>query len=222
MVLLIAAFPFRYSGMRLSVLWLLEAEALLLIGVWTKEIVFRRLGMIATLVVAGQMIAVDAARIFGRRMDGADLRPAFGRGDSFRRRRRGVLCQRALGAASLGAICSRTRVDRRVMQRLSYAGARYDLDCRMDRVPRSLDCRRMVRARAGIGAGRTSSCCRQSRPGLPEFRYQANFLALVVVLRVLAINLEATDKYHGLTLRLMTITLCLRHCCMSHRAGVGF
>jgi len=43
-------------------------------------------------------------------------------------------------------------------------------------------------------------------PGLPELRYQANFLALVSVLRVLVINLEATDKYHGLTLRLLTIT----------------
>src|SRR5262249_15102681 len=72
-VLLIAAFPFRYSGMRLSVLWLAEAEALLLIGVWTKEIIFRRLGMIASVVVAVQMISYDAAVIFGRRMDDADL-----------------------------------------------------------------------------------------------------------------------------------------------------
>ena len=55
--------------MRLSVLWLAEAEALLLIGVWTKEIVFRRLGMIASVLVAGQMIAYDAAR---------DFRPAHG------------------------------------------------------------------------------------------------------------------------------------------------
>ena len=71
-VLLIAAFPFRYSGLRLSVLWLLEAEALLLIGVWTREVVFRRLGALVTLLVAGQMISVDAARVCGVRMDGAD------------------------------------------------------------------------------------------------------------------------------------------------------
>src|SRR5260370_19909653 len=77
-VLLIAAFPFRYSGTRLSVLWLVEAEALLLIGVWTREVVFRRLGMLAVLLVSGQMIAVDAARIYGRRMDGAALRSGFG------------------------------------------------------------------------------------------------------------------------------------------------
>jgi hypothetical protein len=86
-VLLIAAFPFRYSGMRLSVLWLLEAEALLLIGVWTKEVVFRRLGVLGALLVSGQMIGVDAAQIFV---------------DCFRRRGRRLLCQRALGAAPLG------------------------------------------------------------------------------------------------------------------------
>src|SRR5207249_6195514 len=64
-ILLVAAFPFRYSGMRLSVFWLLEAEALLLIGVWTREIVFRRLGAVATLFAAGHMISVDAARVYG-------------------------------------------------------------------------------------------------------------------------------------------------------------
>ena len=72
-VLLIAAFPFRYSGMNLSVFWLLEAETLLLIGVWTREIVFRRLGAAGTVVAAIQMIAVDAARICGMRSDGADV-----------------------------------------------------------------------------------------------------------------------------------------------------
>src|SRR6202051_349325 len=72
-VLLIAAFPFRYSGMRLSVLWLVEAEALLLIGVWTKEVVFRRLGILAALLVPGQMISVEAVRVFRRRLDGAGL-----------------------------------------------------------------------------------------------------------------------------------------------------
>src|SRR5207245_9413155 len=72
-ILLIAAFPFRYSGTRLAVLWLLDAEALLLIGVWTGEIVFRRLGALASLLVAGQMLSFDAARVLGLRMDGADV-----------------------------------------------------------------------------------------------------------------------------------------------------
>ena len=69
-MLLIAALPFRYSGERLAVLWLVEAEALLLIGTWTKEVVFRRFGMLASVVASVQMIGVNAAEVCGRRMDG--------------------------------------------------------------------------------------------------------------------------------------------------------
>ena len=76
-ILLVAAFPFRYSGSQLSVLWLLEAEALLLIGVWTREIIFRRLGLLAAVLVAGQMISVNAARVCGMRMDGGDVRADY-------------------------------------------------------------------------------------------------------------------------------------------------
>ena len=69
--LLVAAFPFRYSGFRLSVLWLVEAESFFLAGVLSREILFRRLGMLAGLVLAGQMLSVDAAEVYGARMDGA-------------------------------------------------------------------------------------------------------------------------------------------------------
>ncbi|HLY61257.1 MAG TPA: DUF2339 domain-containing protein [Terriglobia bacterium] len=61
--LLIAAFPFRYSGGRLSVLWLMEAEALFLAGVFTREIVFRYLGMAAQLVVAWHIVFIDSWRL---------------------------------------------------------------------------------------------------------------------------------------------------------------
>jgi hypothetical protein len=61
---------------------------------------------------------------------------------------------------------------------------------------------------SALGLGLALAARRIAFPetGLPELRYQANLLAFVSVLRVLAINLEATDKYHGLTLRLLTIT----------------
>jgi uncharacterized membrane protein len=65
--LLIAAFPFRYSGNRLSVLWLMEAEALFVAGVFTREIVFRYLGMLAELVVVWQIVFVDSWRLSGAR-----------------------------------------------------------------------------------------------------------------------------------------------------------
>lgn len=55
-VLLVVAIPFRYSGSDLSVLWLAAAETFLLAGVFLREVVFRRIGMISLAVVAAQMI----------------------------------------------------------------------------------------------------------------------------------------------------------------------
>ena len=153
-VLLIAAFPFRYSGTRLSVLWLLEAEALLLIGVWTKEIVFRRLGMLAAVLVSGQMIAVDAAQIFGRRMDGADLRPDFGLAIVF-------VVAAAVFYANAHWVLRRwadlfaTRV-RPARDAALVVCRGSDADDRgVDRLPRKLDRGRVVRIGAGTGAGWT-------------------------------------------------------------------
>jgi len=66
--LLVAAFPYRYSGARLSGSWLAEAEALLLAGVLLREIVFRRLGMLALLAAWIQMIGGDAGAVFAERL----------------------------------------------------------------------------------------------------------------------------------------------------------
>jgi uncharacterized membrane protein len=198
-VLLIAAFPFRYSGMRLSVLWLLEAEALLLIGVWTKEVVFRRLGILSALLVSGQMIAVNAAQIFGRRMDDADLRPDFRLAIIF------VVAAAVFFADShwvlrRWAALFTSEFDRRVMQHLSYVAALVLLIAAWIAFPETWTA--VAWCALGLGLALTGRCF-----GFPELQYQANFLALVSVVRVLAINLEAADKYHGLSLRLVTITI---------------
>jgi hypothetical protein len=198
-VLLIAAFPFRYSGARLSVLWLLEAEGLLLIGVWTKEVVFRRLGMLAALLVSGQMIGVDAARIFGRRMDGADVRPDFGLAIVFVVAA-AVFYANAHWVLRRWADLFRREIDRRVMQRLSYGAAVMLVIAAWIAFPESWTAVAWCTLGLGLAlAGR--------RFGSPELAYQANFLALVSVFRVLLINLDATDKYHGLTLRVLTVAL---------------
>ncbi len=198
-VLLIAAFPFRYSGMRLSVLWLLEAEALLLIGVWTKELVFRRLGIIGALLVSGQMIGVDVAQIFGRRMDGADLRPDF-------RLAVVLVVASAVFYANAHWVLRRwadlfaREFDRRVMQRLSYAAAAMLLIAAWIAFPESWT----ASAWCALGLGLALV---GGRVGFSELRYQSNFLALASVIRVLAINLEDTAKYHGVSLRFLTITV---------------
>ncbi len=70
-VLLVAAIPFRYSGSNLSILWLAAAEAFLLAGVFLREVVFRRIGMISLAVVAAQMIFDTAAQQLELRLGNA-------------------------------------------------------------------------------------------------------------------------------------------------------
>ncbi len=213
-VLLIAAFPFRYSGARLSVLWLVEAEALLLIGVWTKEIVFRRIGMLGAVLVAGQMIAYDAAEIFGRRMDDADLHPDFRLAVVF------VVAAAVFYANAhwlvrrYGALFTH-EFDRRVMWRLSYVAALMLAMGAWMAFPESWTAVAwcalglglvLCARRFGILEGNASDQ-NSLALGFPELRYQANFLALVSVLRVFLINLQATDKYHGVSLRMITVAV---------------
>jgi len=62
--LLVAAFPFRYaeSPQRLSVLWLMAAEAFFLAGVFSREILFRRFGLITGVLTAAQALATSGTR----------------------------------------------------------------------------------------------------------------------------------------------------------------
>lgn len=198
-VLLVAAFPFRYSGTRLSVLWLLEAEALLLVGVWTREIVFRRLGAVATLLAAGQMICVDAARVYGMRADGADVRSLpriatlFGVAAM-------VFYANAHWVARRWSALFPHEFDRRLMTRLSYAGAFMAFTGVWVLLPEA----QTAAAWAALGLVLALAKWRWK---LPDLGYQANALALAAAVRALAVNLDATEKYHGVTQRLISITL---------------
>jgi len=198
-VLLVVAFPFRYSGMRLSVFWLLEAEALSLIGVWTGEIVFRRLGAVATLFAAGHMISVDAARVYGTRMDDADLRSH----------------PRVAALFAVAAIVFYTNAhwvsrrwsglfehefDRRLMARLSYAGAFMAFTGAWIFLPEAWS----AVAWAALGLGLALA---RRRWTLADLGYQANLLAAGTVVRALSINLNAATKFHGVTQRLISIVL---------------
>jgi uncharacterized membrane protein len=197
-VLLLAAFPFRYSGTRLSVLWLADAEALLLIGVWTKEIIFRRLGMIASVLVAGQMIAYDAAAIFGRRMDDADLRPDYALAVLF------VVAAAVFYTNTHWVLRGWSdrfthEFDRRVMERFSYAGTVMMLIAAWLAFPQAWTA-------VAWCALALILVITGKRLAARELKYQAMVLALLAVVRTLAINLGADDKFHGVTLRLITIS----------------
>jgi hypothetical protein len=100
--------------------------------------------------------------------------------------------------------------DRRVMQRLSYVAALMLLIAAWIAFPESWTAVAWCALGLGLALAARGFALRRAvlaEIGFPELVYQANFLALASVLRVLAINLEAADKYHGLSLRLLTITL---------------
>lgn len=77
-VAIVAAIPFKYSGSNVDVLWLALAEALLLAGVFAREIIFRRLGYLACVATFAHMVGVNAARVCGVRMDDAVVRGHYG------------------------------------------------------------------------------------------------------------------------------------------------
>jgi uncharacterized membrane protein len=76
--LLFAAIPFRIglNPHGVSLLWLAMTEAFFLTGVLTRERVFRRVGLFAFVPLSGQLI-VEAARVWGARSDGADVKGEF-------------------------------------------------------------------------------------------------------------------------------------------------
>jgi Predicted membrane protein (DUF2339) len=62
--LVVAAFPFRYAEnpQRLSVLWLMAAEAFFLAGVFSREVLFRRFGLIVSVLTAAQALMTSSSR----------------------------------------------------------------------------------------------------------------------------------------------------------------
>jgi len=59
-ILLVAAIPFKYSGMDTAVIWLAEAQMLILAGLFTREILFRRFGLLVALLTSADMLVNQA------------------------------------------------------------------------------------------------------------------------------------------------------------------
>jgi hypothetical protein len=76
--LMTAAVPFRYSGNNVAILWLIGAEAFLVAGVLFSEVVFRRLGLLAGLLVGLQLVVIDFRQLMAVRQTSEDLVLAAG------------------------------------------------------------------------------------------------------------------------------------------------
>ena len=197
-VLLVAAIPFRYSGAHVSVIWLLEAEAFFLVGVWTNERLFSRLGILASFATTGQMLAYEAARVFGRRIDSADLSPDY---------RVGLLVV-GIGAAVLYANAhyfSRRwseffdgHIDRRLLFYSSYAGAALATAALWMAFPE-------LWTAVAWSAFALALAITSKRLDLKDLRLQSNTISAFALIRVLVVNFESTQHYHHISLRLVTI-----------------
>lgn len=71
--LMIGAFPFKYSGNHLAILWLVGAEVFLIAGVMFSEVVFRRVGLLTGLLVAVHLVLIDFQELLVRRRVNEDL-----------------------------------------------------------------------------------------------------------------------------------------------------
>ena len=145
------------------------------------------------------MISFDAAQILGRRLDGADVHGEFrlalifavaaivfyGNAHWVFRRWRDLFSQ---------------EFDRRVMQQISYVAALLAMVATWIAFPESWT------AVAWTVLGLVLALL-GTRFRLRELVYQANLVAAATFFRALAINLNDTTKYHGLSLRLITLTL---------------
>src|SRR5207244_12567484 len=89
--------------------------------------------------------------------------------------------------------------DRRFMQRLSYVAGLMTFVSAWIAFPDSWT----AVAWCVLGLLLTTAA---RKPQFPELSYQAHLLALAAVIRALAINLENATRYHGFTLRLITIS----------------
>jgi len=76
--LMITAVPFRYSGNNVAILWLIGGEALLVAGVLFSEVVFRRLGLFAGMLVGLHLAGIDFRQLMAVRGDSEELFLAAG------------------------------------------------------------------------------------------------------------------------------------------------
>ncbi len=197
--LLVAAVPFRYTGGRLDVLWLLEAETLLLAGVFVREIHFRRLGMAASVLVPIYLLSGDAGTLFGLRYYGL---PAT------RDVRLGILClvASAVFFANSHIVVRRWPelfehiFDRTVMHRFSFVGAFLLFVSAWAVFPLQLT----ALAWAVLGS---ALLWIGGRFGLGQLPWEAHFFFACSVLAALFTNLPSAAVWGHLSQRLVTVSL---------------
>lgn len=197
--LLVAALPFHFTGGRLGALWLLEAETLLLAGVFVRETHFRRLGMVTAVLVPIYLLSGDAGWLFGLRYHGLpgtrDVHLA-------------ILC---LVAACVFFANSHIVVrcwpalfehvfDRTVMHRFSFVGAFLLFVGAWAAFPLQLT----AVAWSVVGL---ALLCLGRLPKLEQLPFEAHFLFACTLLAALFTNLPSNAHWGNISQRLVTVSI---------------
>ena len=195
--LMVAAIPFKYSGETLPILWLAEAEALFLAGVFLDEIIFCRLGLLATILVAFQL------NIFALRQ----ICDPEWKGFHAAERLRGIMefATTALifygdahWLARRSRVLAESRLERVTLRVLSYAAAVTAVIGIWWLAPEPW-------VAVGFAALGLTLMVLGSRTNIREFAYQAHAAAILAFLRVLAVNFWEPSPH--LKVRVVTVVL---------------
>ena len=188
--LLVAAIPFRYSGMSLAVLWVAEAQALIMAGVGTDEPVFRRLGLLAMAFPVFEVVFLDAQH--------ASVAP---------NQKLGIVCTFAALACYADSEWFPRRwaprfeeqYERWYLTGLSYAGVLVAMLAAWVGLHDAWVA--VVWAIIGFVIALAGNRLKIERLGV-----QANILAAAALIRVLAVNVELPGQFHAIGLRLITMS----------------
>ena len=198
--LLVAALPFRYSGSSLSILWLAAAEAFLFAGVFLREVVFRRIGMITFAVVAGQMILDTGAGLILQRFENIPgILPDYPMAVLF-------ATAAALCYANSHWVRLRWRAlfehefDSAIAAGFSYVGGLLVLLACWFAWPGlwTAVAWGVLALVADVSAKKFSQ---------RALAVQGNLIAVLVVIRLITLNLFTNGQWHGVSLRLITVGL---------------
>jgi uncharacterized membrane protein len=197
--LLFASAPFRFAGMNVSILWVAGTEALLFVGIATKEQVFRRLSFIAATATTIQMLSVDTARIIGIRADDAIPGRILPLGVA-------LLVAAIIYYVDSVYVLRRWRnlfdeIDVKVLRLLSYGGL-------------LLAAAGLWIAMPGAEASPAWACAAlflgfiSMRALVPDLKIQGDVLALVAFIRALTVNLHTTSHWGHVSQRFITVGIC--------------
>ena len=197
--LMVAAIPFKYSGETLPILWLAEAEALFLAGVFLDEIIFCRLGLLASMLVAFQLDRFALRQIYDPEWKG------FHAGELIR----GIMEFSATTLIFYGdahwlgrrsSVLAKSRFERVMLRVLSYAAGITGVIGIWWLAPEPW-------VAVGFAALALALIVLGSRLGIRDFTYQGHGMAFLAFLRVIAVNLADQGAHHHILVRVVTVSL---------------